>query len=312
MRAFWPLPSSLSFSCCARVRNLFRRRQEFVSKKSPKSQASMTGRGHACAVFLLLQGNDMTRQTIAILTAALLLVGCGGTKVLKEPQPLVIGEPLTTAGDERLAVDLDWVIVRDGAGTWARNADWDEYLIRVHNKSGTPVEVTSVVLVDSRHTSHDTVGNRKQLVKASRAAARRYKDAGIEVRAGSGGATLVAVGGASAIAGTTAGVAAVYGSNAAMAASAGAMLIAPAVVTGGIVRGVNNSRVNDEIERRQTALPQLIEPDGTAVLNLFFPITPSPISIELIYRDGAGQYGLVIDTAESLDGLHLPTDAEAK
>ena len=33
------------------------------------------------------------------------------------------------------AAALDWIIVRDGPGTWAKNVDWDEYLIRVHTKS---------------------------------------------------------------------------------------------------------------------------------------------------------------------------------
>ncbi len=51
------------------------------------------------------------------------LSGCGGTKVLKEPEPLVVTRPLATASDQHLSATLDWVIFRDGPGTWAKNVD---------------------------------------------------------------------------------------------------------------------------------------------------------------------------------------------
>jgi len=67
----------------------------------------------------------------------LALTACGGTKVLKEPDSFVATQPLVTASDQTLSVALDWVIVRDGPGTWAKNSDWDEYLLRVRNQSGS-------------------------------------------------------------------------------------------------------------------------------------------------------------------------------
>jgi hypothetical protein len=54
----------------------------------------------------------------------LVLSGCGGTKVLKEAQPIQTTQPLATASDQQVTAILDWVIVRDGPGTWAKNADW--------------------------------------------------------------------------------------------------------------------------------------------------------------------------------------------
>ena len=246
-------------------------------------------------------------RTIAILTAAVTLGACGGTKVLKEPEPLELEQPMAVDSDQRVTVMLDWVIVRDGPGTWAKNADWDEYLLRVRNSSDQPVEITSVKVFDSSLTAHDTIGNRKKLVKATKKTARRYEDEGVEVRAGFGGATLVAVGGVTASMGMSAGAAAMYSSGAALGA-AGALLVAPVLVTGGIVRGVNNSKVNREIETRQAGLPRVVHADETAAMNLFFPIAPSPASIEINYSDSNGQYVLLIDTASVLDGLHLPED----
>lgn len=263
-------------------------------------------------VFIVLRSLRPLLWPGFMLLLATALCACGGTKMLKEPKPMAMEEPLTTAGDARLTVSLEGVIVRDGAGTWARNADWDEYIICVHNRSAGPIEIVSIVVADSRNAYHSAIGSRRQLVKASRETARRYADAGIEVRAGLGGSTLAAVGGASGLAGATAGVASVYGSTAAVAASVGAMVIAPVVVTGGIIRGVNNRNVSAEIARRQTVLPQVVEPGATVVLDLFFPIAPSPVSIELVYRDVVGHYLLVVDTAAALDGLHLATDTEAR
>ena len=70
------------------------------------------------------------------------LTGCGGSKLLDDPEPVTIVQPLTTVSDQRLEAHLDWVIVRNGPGTWAKNADWDEYLLRVSNLSDQPIQVT--------------------------------------------------------------------------------------------------------------------------------------------------------------------------
>ena len=76
------------------------------------------------------------RSGILLLLVA--LTGCGGTKVLKESQPIERTQLLATVSDKRVTATLDWVIVRDGPGTWARNANWEEYLLRVRNQSDQP------------------------------------------------------------------------------------------------------------------------------------------------------------------------------
>ena len=71
------------------------------------------------------------------------LSGCGGTKVLKEAQPIQTTQPLATVSDQQVTAILDWVIVRDGPGTWAKNADWDEYLLRIRNLSEQSISRSS-------------------------------------------------------------------------------------------------------------------------------------------------------------------------
>jgi hypothetical protein len=199
---------------------------------------------------------------------------------MKEPQPLAGGEALVTGSDDRLSASLDWVIVRDGPGTWAKNADWDEYLVTVRNHSDEPVVVTSVTVTDSSETRHNSIASRKKLVKASRQTARRYKGDGIKVKAGVGGGALLVTGVLSANVGMGAGAAAVYGSSAAAGAAAGALVLAPVLVVGGVLKGVNNGKVNDEIE-------------------------PSPLHVLIDYTDATGDYTLVLDTSAALNGLHL-------
>ena len=79
--------------------------------------------------------------SLTYVLSAFAVAGCGGTKVLKEPQPLQTTQPLAANSDQEVVATLDWVIVRDGPGTWARNADWDEYLLSTF--SGSVTSLTS-------------------------------------------------------------------------------------------------------------------------------------------------------------------------
>jgi len=249
--------------------------------------------------------SDKTALLVVIVCLISCLSGCGGTKILKEQEPLLLTEPLVAGTDQRAAVHLDWVIVRGGPGTWAKNADWDEYLLRVENRSDEPITLNSIVVYDSTSFMHEAVGNRKSLVKGSRKTAKRYKGQDIKIKAGVGGAALVVAGGLGATLAMGAGSAAVYGSGAVLGAAAGAVVLAPVLVVGGVLRGVNNSKVNSEIENRQTQFPVIVGPGELQGLDLFFPLTPSPQRLEISYATAEAEFVLAVETSVSLDGLHL-------
>jgi hypothetical protein len=251
--------------------------------------------------------------SVLVLAGSAAISGCGGAKVLKEAQPLQIAQPLANASERQVATTLDWVIVRDGPGTWAKNADWDEYLLRVTNLSDQPVQVTGVIVVDSLNTPIASQPGRKQLVKESKATVRRFKDSGMKIKAGSGAGTMLVAGAAVTTIGVTAASATAYAaamSGAAAGATAGAavgglLLLGPALAVGGIVRGVNNSKVNQQIEERQTALPLEVPVGQELPLDIFFPLAPSPQVIEVRYTDASGEHMLAVDTREALRGLHM-------
>lgn len=236
--------------------------------------------------------------------STLALAACGGARLVRHPTPPPPAQAIAVAQDERLEAAVVFVIVRNGAGAWAKNADWDEYLLSVRNRSGEPLRITGAMLVDSLGIELAPASDRKRLVKASKQTVSRYRHSGLKVKAGMGGTGLAFTGvGAGLGAG---GIAASGGGMLAGSAGAAAfMMVAPAFGVAGIVRAVNNSKVNAEIGRRHTALPATAEPGEPLALDLFFPLAPSPARLQLTYVDAAGEHRLAIDLAAALAGLHL-------
>ena len=239
-----------------------------------------------------------------LLGFAVLLTGCGGTKVLKEPVPLTATQALSAGSDDALSATLDWVTFRDGPGTWAKNADWDEYFLSVRNVGDSPLEITGMTVVDSLGTRIDPGPNRKALVKGARETKRRYKDEGLKVKAGLSGTVLVGTGVVAAAGTSGLGAAAMAGGGAAAGAAAVVVLV-PALAVGGVIRGVNNSAVDGEIKSRQTPLPMTLGPDEEKTVIAFYPLSPSPRRMEIAYRVEGRERVLVIDTESALEGLHL-------
>ena len=157
-----------------------------------------------------------------ILLSLLAMSGCGGTKLLKEPEPLVVTQALATASDQHLSVTLDWVIVRGGPGSWAKNVDWDEYLIRVQNLGDDSIRVTNITVLDSLGTRIETGDSRKQLVKGTKKTKRRYKGEGLKVKAGVSAGTLFAAGAVTAVSVVSAGGAVALGGGGRHRGSVGA------------------------------------------------------------------------------------------
>jgi hypothetical protein len=251
------------------------------------------------------------KQTISIagavvISAILCLAGCGGSKVLKNPEQLRIERALASTSNHQIELILDLIIVRDGPGTWAKNADWDEYLLRVRNLSNNELQITGVAVYDSLGARQQPQIKRAILVDGSRAVAKRYKSEGLRVKAGLGGTTLLVAGGTAYVAGAGLGAAALAGGSSAVAGAAVIGIVAaPALAVGGIFRAVNNSKVADEIVNRNTPLPVNVAASSDTALDLFFSLAPSPRQIEVSYTNSKGEQKIVLNTQETLKGLHI-------
>ena len=266
----------------------------------------------ACQVSGLL---PLLTWLICILT----LSNCSsGTAVLDEPIAMQTSRPLTSESDENIEVTLYWVIVRNGPGTWASNADWDEYLMQVKNVSDETVEISSVVVVDSLDYRLEASADLQSLIDGSRSTASRYEDSNIEVRAGLGTDTMMAAGaamtltGAAAVAATTSvTMTGLLGSSPGWsiagpaAAAVGVLIAGPLIVREGQERARNELAVSNEIRSRQSRVPMLIESGGDRPMDLFYPLAPSPQSIEISYRNSSGEHVLILETQPELQGLHV-------
>lgn len=240
------------------------------------------------------------------------LTSCGGSKVLKEPKAIQVTQPLVTETDQQVSASLNWVIVRNGPGTWAKNADWDEYLISVFNETENDIQIIDVIIVDSLGTRLTSNSDRKELVKDSKETIKRYKDSELKVKAGMSGNSMIGTGFAVAtvgapVTGLVAGsiVGGWAGLGVATVAVGGGLLVGPALVVGGIVRSKNNSKVAQEIERRHTVFPVTVVPHESVNLDIFFPLAPSPKQLEVSYILAEGGKNLIMSTNEALNGLHL-------
>ncbi len=233
-----------------------------------------------------------------IAAACITLAGCGGTAMLRDPQPLESSRPPAAAKDDRILASIDTVIHRDGAGTWTRDAEWDEYHIRIRALSDEAVEIREIVIFDALDQRIEARSDRGDLVDGTREIEQRYQQSGQLVRdrggngwgvvgAGVGGAAVIV---ASAAPATIAGAATFF--------TAGAV----AVVAGAHFAGaaVERMLINAEIKRRQTTLPVTLPRGAEASLDLFFPITPLSGRTQVVYADRHGEHRLDIGTGAAL------------
>jgi hypothetical protein len=225
------------------------------------------------------------------------LSACASDRKLDKPVPLEEAGPIASATDERLSVTLDTVIVRGGPGAWSTDPNWDEYLLHFKKLSPGHMAILRVAVVDSLGKRHESNAIAHELEKESEKVARRCEDANLQVRADAGGALMMggyALGSASSVAGA---------------------VVAPVLVTAGIVLAIQEAEVQGEMTRRATKLPTQLTPEHTGrerPLHVFVPIAPAPQRMEVEYADASGMHVLVVDTRDVLAGLHLPPAAESQ
>ena len=242
---------------------------------------------------------------VCVLAAvAVTLAGCGGTAMLREPQPLESSRPPAAAKDDRILASIDTVIHRNGAGAWTRDAEWDEYLIRIRALSDEAVEIREIVIFDALDHRIEVRTDRGDLVDGTREIEQRYQQSGQLVRDRGGNGWAVA--------GAGVGGAAVIVASAAPATIAGAATFFTAgyvaVIVGAHFAGaaVERMLINAEIKRRQTTLPVTVPSGAEASLDLFFPITPLSGRTQVVYADRHGEHRLDIDTRKAPIDLDPP------
>lgn len=243
------------------------------------------------------------------LSMALMLVACGGPRInrkAQEPQDLT---PMLVAQDPHITVALDLLMFRNSQGSWAKDANWDEYLLSVYPKSEVVIE--SVLIEDLMGDSHQPETTRKALNESTKSLKKKYKKAGYKVKIGSGSTHATAVGLSFAVgSGITAGTMTATGAVGNLTSvGVGVAVAVPALVIAGVTKIVYNTRVNNRIQERQTLLP--LKSDGNkTTLDLLFPAVPLPQKLVVHYMHDNVSHQIALDLTQITTNLHIKPDKE--
>jgi len=169
-------------------------------------------------------------------------------------------------------------------------------------------------VVDTLDARIDARFDRKAQIQGRKETVRNYRDSGITVKAGQGAATMLVTGAATAAVGAGIASATIIGSayggvaassGAAIAVAGGLMLAGPVLVIDSAVRAMNNSVVNEEIGRRRKQMPVELLSGADSPLEVFFPLAPSPKTLEITYTGTEGGHVVNLDTRTALKRLHI-------
>lgn len=240
-----------------------------------------------------------------LLSLAFLSTGCVSNRYRKSPKntppPKLLNMGFAPAPLEGTLASL---ITFNGPGSWKRNSFWDEYVISLHNPGSQPLTVTSAELLGQAGAGYPPGDKPWILEKQSKTLEQKYKEVGLAFVRYTAPGVLIA--------GTGLGIAVSSGIGIMGPASAGASMAAGATVVALplyylAVVGTNienRKRMELEFNRRIIRLPLTLAPGETRTGSLFFPMVPSPRSLNLHWSYGptTGESVLSLDF---LKGLHL-------
>jgi len=257
-------------------------------------------------------------KTIVLLFICSFLVSCFGPRLNKRfnDQEFSKEFSLFTGGeDENIKIELNYLLVRNSHGSWAKDAKWDEYIFSAINKSNKFIEITKITVFDSLEYETLPKTTRKELLKATKLMKKRYRKAGIKIKLGNGSTRMLAesIGGTLVGAGIGASIASGGGitvSAATFTTAGGAVLVAaPAILIGGIVKAMNNGKINKEIQRRQSSFPVPISKKSSSVIDVFYSAIPSPRGIKIEYLVNNEARSLEVPLGNNFEGLHYKNNS---
>ena len=199
-----------------------------------------------------------------------------------------------------LTVTVHTVLVRNGPGSWVRDADWDEYIVTLKNSAPSPLHIETLRL-ESPYlpVPQQSSLSLKQLENRTKETLRTARDFSI--------ASAEAAG-----LGATAAGASTYALIPFAAAPAAAAPLAGALIEYPLDRAIENHHLEHEdhsiieltILERGVHLAYEVPPGQEELRSVFFPITPSPSRLMVGYRIADEQRELAVPLA-ALKQLHL-------
>lgn len=234
------------------------------------------------------------------------VISCGGPRLnraYEKPTELPV---LMQEQGAHVNLNLLKILIRNSKDSWVKDAKWDEYLIQIEPLSHQETKIISVSLIDTFGDVVSTVDTRKGLIKASKALKSKYKKAGYKVKWGEGSTHVDAISVSSAVGvGVAAGSVTTTGSIGTLtSAGVGVAVAVPALLITGVVKIVNNTKVNNRIQLRQAKFP-LDVTNQNQVIDVFFPAVPSPKTVVVKYTLENEEHTISLDISEMMNGVHI-------
>ena len=237
-----------------------------------------------------------------------LLDGCASSRLIKNPQPPTKADVgWAASGSEGITLDVHQLIFRNAAGSWVKNANWDEYVLTIKNDSQNAMEIQSFYLYSDKLAEPVASStSREQLDARSNTTLRALKDVGIVAGVGIVAPSAMIVGAI----GTGGGI--LSASSGAAAVAAIGIVAIPVGLIGGTVYVINRHRrdtkdkhlIEQQLNERGYGVPAQILAQTQATKSAFFPITPAPNRLVLNYSIHGEVREISLELPE-LAGLHL-------
>ena len=251
-------------------------------------------------------------RTLFISVLFLSLVACYGPRVNRKNAKIEskIFPTIATANDASINATLNKIMVRNLPGSWAKDAKWDEYIFHIENLSSQPITINKVTIKGGLNEKHQALTTRKDLNEATKSTIRNYKSAGIKIKLGAGSSQVLlkSITGTAIGTGVGAGVAstgAISTGAGTLTTAGGAVVVAvPALAIGGVMKVVNNRKINKQIKKRHTTLPLTLAASQVEVVDLFYSAVPGPKSVEIWYSESGNNQVIKLDLGERFNKLH--------
>jgi len=212
-------------------------------------------------------------------------------------QPLNVKFPPST-----LDISLYAEISDGAAGSWKREAFWDEYVVIMHNDGDQSLDVVAATLTDPAGAARPAGSDPWALERESKTLEQRYRDGGIAFARIAAPRVIVTA--------AEPAVAASAGVGATGAAAAAAVTAVALPLYGATVFGINmhnKAAIKKEFNRRRLPLPLTLSPGETRSGSLFFAMVPNPQALTVRWTSSAGDVETTLEL-HFLQGLHVTGD----
>ncbi|MCF7686801.1 MAG: hypothetical protein K9M98_11610 [Cephaloticoccus sp.] len=203
---------------------------------------------------------------------------------------------------------LEAVIVYDGAGSWRRHAYWDEYYIRLVNRTSEPLRVETFILGDVFDRTMVPGTDPWVLEKAGRNHEKFLKSKGLPADAYAcvypNRNTVVNAAGGATLAFMVAGPAGASTGVAFLAVGVGSLYVPVWVANKAFIDPKHRKIIATEFGRRNLKLPMTVPPGATLRGSLFYPLTPGPERLQAKGQLGNKSWSLTLDLPD-LAGVHF-------